>query len=146
MTITIKSNPDGVSGAIQVNGVDKVTIGANGISAGSFAPNSIDAAAAALAFSGINQSLSANGYQKLPSGLIIQWMQVLSNATGSKAFTFPIAFPNAVLGIQATHYFGSAVITAAAAPAIGEVSLTGASIAEGDMASGHNFAVYVYGY
>lgn len=41
MTITIKSNPDGVTGAIQVNGVDKVTIGSSGITAGSFAPNSI---------------------------------------------------------------------------------------------------------
>lgn len=34
MTITLKSNPDGVSGAIQVNGVDKVTIGASGIQSG----------------------------------------------------------------------------------------------------------------
>ena len=31
MTITLKSNPDGVSGAIQVNGVDKVVIGSTGI-------------------------------------------------------------------------------------------------------------------
>ena len=34
MTITLKSNPDGVSGAIQVNGVDKVIIGASGIQSG----------------------------------------------------------------------------------------------------------------
>ena len=83
MTITLKSNPDGISGAIQVNGVDKVTIGANGISAGSFAPNSIDAAAAALAFSGTNQSLATSGYQKLPSGLIIQWGTATLGAVGN---------------------------------------------------------------
>ena len=83
MTITLKSNPDGISGAIQVNGVDRVTIGASGITAGSFAPNSIDAAAAALAFSGANQSLATNGYQKLPSGLIIQWGTATLGAVGN---------------------------------------------------------------
>lgn len=98
MTITIKSNPDGVSGAIQVNGNDKVTIGANGISAGSFAPNSIDAAAAALAFSGINQSLATNGYQKLPSGLIIQW-GASTPSGGNQSISLPISFPNSFLAV-----------------------------------------------
>jgi hypothetical protein len=37
MTITLKSNPDGVSGAIQVNGVDKITVGASGITPESLA-------------------------------------------------------------------------------------------------------------
>lgn len=101
MSITIKSNPDGVSGAVQVNGVDKVTIGASGITAGSFAPNSIDAAAAALAFSGANQSLASSGYQKLPSGLIIQWGTVSTNATGT-SHSFPITFPSAVYALTAT--------------------------------------------
>lgn len=96
MTITIKSNPDGVTGAIQVNGVDKVTIGASGITAGSFAPNSIDAAAAALAFSGANQSLATSGYQKLPSGLILQWGSFGSINDGTTTIvTFPISFPSA---------------------------------------------------
>lgn len=34
MTITIKSNPDGVSGAIQVNGNDAVVFGTQGITQG----------------------------------------------------------------------------------------------------------------
>ena len=97
MSITIKSNPDGVTGAIQVNGVDKVTIGASGITAGSFAPNSIDAAAAALAFSGANQSLASSGYQKLPSGLIIQWGQAVSSSSAALLVTLPVAFPNGAL-------------------------------------------------
>lgn len=37
---------------------------------------------------------AVSGYQKLPSGLIIQWGSLLANA-GTTAFTFPIAFPSA---------------------------------------------------
>lgn len=47
-------------------------------------------------FSGSNQSLSANGYQKLPSGLIIQWGKV--NAVNTTV-TFPVAFPTACASI-----------------------------------------------
>jgi hypothetical protein len=53
--------------------------------------------------------MSANGYQKLPSGLIIQWgvktTSALSTTYTTDAVTFPIAFPTAVLG--RTGSFGS---------------------------------------
>lgn len=113
MTISIKSNPDGVSGAIQVNGVDKVTIGASGITAGSFAPNSIDAAAVALAFSGANQSLAASGYQKLPSGLIIQWGVTGGITSGSSVnVTFPIAFSTGPLvGVASVYVAGNVTMS-----------------------------------
>lgn len=48
-------------------------------------------------------SLAANGYQKLPGGLILQWGNDGSSATSS-AVTFPIAFPSAVRSIVATLY------------------------------------------
>jgi len=41
--------------------------------------------------------LTANGYQKLPSGLIIQWGAASATVAGTPV-TFPIAFPNAFLG------------------------------------------------
>ncbi|BCB26486.1 hypothetical protein SKTS_13720 [Sulfurimicrobium lacus] len=61
-----------------------------------------DARYATLAqFTGANQSLSSNGYQKLPGGLIIQWGSYPAGAaTGT--ITFPITFPNACLTCQAT--------------------------------------------
>ncbi len=46
--------------------------------------------------SGWDKSFSSNGYQKLPSGLIIQWMK--ANSNGSKQY-FPIPFPTACLGL-----------------------------------------------
>lgn len=41
-------------------------------------------------------SLAASGYQKLPSGLIVQWGSntFTSNGVNNQAVTFPIAFPN----------------------------------------------------
>lgn len=58
-------------------------------------------------------SLAANGYQKLPSGLIIQWGSF--NGAGSGAtttVTFPIAFPNnrftvSAIGAAANNVMGS---------------------------------------
>lgn len=48
----------------------------------------------AAAFGGANQGLTANGYQKLPGGLIIQWGVTGSVApAASVTVTFPIAFP-----------------------------------------------------
>lgn len=67
------------------------------------------------AFTGGNQSLASNGYQKLPGGLIIQWGldRPYDGAFGRYALTvnFPIAFPNAcflVNGHSQTSYSGSA--------------------------------------
>lgn len=42
------------------------------------------------------KSLSASGWQRLPSGLIIQWGAGTSNASGDISVAFPIAFPTAV--------------------------------------------------
>lgn len=47
--------------------------------------------------------LSANGYQKLPSGLIIQWGACAGNGdTSPTVVAFPIAFPTAVISIETT--------------------------------------------
>eukprot|EP00697_Spironema_sp_BW2_P007645 gnl/Spiro4/21991_TR10800_c0_g1_i1.p1 gnl/Spiro4/21991_TR10800_c0_g1~~gnl/Spiro4/21991_TR10800_c0_g1_i1.p1 ORF type:complete len:317 (+),score=-32.21 gnl/Spiro4/21991_TR10800_c0_g1_i1:924-1874(+) len=48
-------------------------------------------------------SLAVNGYQKLPSGLIIQWGQTPSlTANASGTVTYPISFPTAFLAFSAT--------------------------------------------
>lgn len=51
------------------------------------------------AMQGTNMSLSANGYQKLPSGLIVQWVQGATSTAGevSEVVTLPITFPNSNL-------------------------------------------------
>lgn len=52
-------------------------------------------------FTGGNQSLGGNGYQKLPGGLIMQWGSFTQTAS-STTVTLPIAFPNAFLNVQQT--------------------------------------------
>jgi hypothetical protein len=54
-------------------------------------------------FSGSNQSLSSNGYQKLPSGLIMQWGTSSSiGSDGTATITYPTAFPSATGAVQIT--------------------------------------------
>ncbi|NHR07636.1 hypothetical protein HA052_20825 [Chromobacterium haemolyticum] len=48
-----------------------------------------------------NSSLASSGYQKLPSGLIIQWGQTNTSTGGSVAITYPLAFPNNVFSLIA---------------------------------------------
>jgi hypothetical protein len=55
--------------------------------------------------------LSANGYQKLPSGLIIQWATWVDTGLWT-TFNFPIAFPNACLSFShSMGKIGSEVIS-----------------------------------
>lgn len=52
---------------------------------------------------GFGASLTTNGYQKLPSGLILQWGTVGTfGGEGGLSVTFPIAFPTACLNGNAT--------------------------------------------
>ena len=60
------------------------------------AVRAITPATLAAALQGGNQSLAANGYQKLPGGLILQWgtLASINAATASPTITFPVAFPS----------------------------------------------------
>lgn len=50
-------------------------------------------------FTGANQSLVANGYQKLPGGLILQWGKVTVSEGVTQNVLFPVAFPNNALNV-----------------------------------------------
>lgn len=72
-----------------------------------FAANkAIDGAKLDSAFKGSNQALSNSGYQKLPGGLIIQWMRVGDGGNlttdHSAQYSFPVSFPNACFCLVGT--------------------------------------------
>jgi hypothetical protein len=46
-----------------------------------------------------SKSLAASGYQKLPSGLIIQWGSSTTAGSGTVAVTYPVAFPTGTLKV-----------------------------------------------
>lgn len=54
------------------------------------------------AFAESDYSHAANGYQKLPSGLILQWGKV-SGVNGSTVVNFPTAFTSACYSVTATN-------------------------------------------
>jgi hypothetical protein len=45
---------------------------------------------------------SGSGYQKLPGGLIVQWQNATTPASGNGTFNFPIAFPNQCFHVYTT--------------------------------------------
>lgn len=54
-------------------------------------------------FTGGNQSLgTSSGFQKLPGGFILQWVNgtTVPNSGGTANITWPTAFPNACIGLQ----------------------------------------------
>lgn len=65
-------------------------------------------------FPASNQSLTANGYQKFPGGLIMQWGTATSQAAGvsipTLTETFPLAFPTACVSFQAIPFGGGLTV------------------------------------
>jgi hypothetical protein len=100
--------------AINIVTNDGSKIFCGGINATSFAlppSGSIELFCAAGAWIVINGNGAAQiatpGYQKLPSGLIIQWGQATCAAGTTSSTTFPIAFPNACLNVMASGFNAS---------------------------------------
>ena len=91
--------------------------------------DTLDSTKVALAaFTGANVNLAVNGYQKLPSGLIIQW-GIQSNA----ALTFPLTFPHVLYSIVVSRAFINDSNTGY--PYVRASSVSGASIYFGDQNS-----------
>jgi len=74
-------------------------------------------------------SLTTNGYQKLPNGLIMQWgFTTAPYLITAHNVTFPIAFPNVVLNAQMTKGTPAGVSNNTGETYIGSISLTGMGV------------------
>lgn len=115
MTITLKSDASGNSGSIQVAGVDRLTLNTDGSLVAGVNPatgtRSMALATMQKFADEFGASLATNGYQKLPSGLIIQWgsFSYTNGSNTSSSVTFPIAFPTACLQVIAGQLGSSAL-------------------------------------
>ena len=88
-------------------------------------------------FTGANQSLNSNGYQKLPGGLIIQWGTTDTLAQNATiVVNLPIAFPTAFLNASASYGSDPSNSNTTAALAVLKTSLTQLSITKGANGSG----------
>ena len=68
----------------------------------------VKAALGALATSDFPALLSANGYQKFPTGVILQWGSAF--ISGTTAVAFPVTFPNGVSHVAFTNISSTAQI------------------------------------
>jgi len=86
----------GISGVSTFNGLSGAVTGVSTV-------DSVSGAVQLSTLAAFAKSLGGNGYQKLPSGLIIQWGDIGPILIGvAKLTTFPITFPNSWLSIVAT--------------------------------------------
>ena len=86
-------------------------------------------------------SLALSGYQKLPSGLIIQWAGGVASANTTTTFNFPIAFPNGCASIVASFQ----VPWSGAQPNIQATSASQYQVQQ-TSSSGGNFHMIAIGY
>ena len=71
-------------------------------------------------------SIGSNGYQKLPSGLIIQWGYLVTGTTsaGNVVVTFPVAFPTAALVPMSCSANGVATPTVTGIAVVSKTSMS----------------------
>jgi len=75
---------------------------------------------------GFGAGLSANGYQRLPSGVILQWGTATTGSDGVGTLVFPIAFPNICCSVQLTGW--TAGSSAGGIASLGTSTKTGATV------------------
>jgi hypothetical protein len=84
-------------------------------------------------FTGSNVSKTANGYQKLPSGVVMQWGTITGvgvNSTGT--VTFPVAFPTACGSVTTTSKAGANSLQVLNVPSSTTTTFSYASYGSGD--------------
>lgn len=111
MTCSIRS--EATRAVIALDGVDRAAFNEDG-SMELLTPPSVPTGKMVTTINQFGSSLSANGWQKLPSGLIIQWGS-LSAPSGTSTFVYPITFPNNVFSVVITPSgaYSTAVIESA---------------------------------
>jgi len=128
--VTVGVKDASIDNAKLLPGIDALKIGDGSVSNTEFqclssVTSDIQAQINALQFSGAgNQSLTTNGYQKLPGGLILQWGRYVGTLDDTNTtINLPIPFPNALLNVTCSPY-GNSNVTGATTVSC-HVNLTG---------------------
>jgi len=108
MSAADKAKLDGIAAGAQVNAVASVDGVTGAITLGALAS--------------FAKTFGASGYQKLPSGLIIQWGSYTAGSSGAVYQSFPIAFPNGCFNVSVTGISES--VTASDIFGVGGISAT----------------------
>jgi len=131
----------GSAGTLKVSPGETVTVINDGSGFGWYA------ALGGCTTSAFINSITVNGYQKLPSGLIIQWVAADSSGTasGNLAITWPIAFPNQTLIVTGMTTAGNCIGSVVTSSKTG-TSITTYSASTGAVTSGQGMYVVGLGF
>lgn len=82
---------------------------------------------------------SSNGYQRLPSGVIVQWGNIATSGAGGVTLTYPIVFPGAI--VSGSMQLVSSPSSAAVHPGMDFAGLSAMTVYTRDATSGAYTAV-----
>ena len=146
MTTSIRS--EATRSVIEVNGVDRLAINDDGsieLLTDNLTPSGKDI----VGMVNFGSSLSSSGWQKLPSGLIIQWGKAtLTAGAGFTTITYPVAFPNSAFSVVASpaDNAGGATIEAEEIGTVTTSNFQAAVITTGGAGSNTNLRWFAIGY
>ncbi|KVT57986.1 gp53-like domain-containing protein [Burkholderia ubonensis] len=137
-------SPNGSDTLAGVSGTASLPVGINDnvyvASAGTGSQWIVFGGSAQLKYTGsFSALLGGSGYQKLPSGLIIQWGTGTTQSSGSVTLTFPVAFPTTCRSATANNWGGGTVY-------VGITSFSAASMVVNSGSVGQNFTWIAIGY
>jgi len=97
---------------------------------------------------GVNlpESLTTNGYTKLPNGLMLQWMQVPQNGATSGTANFPIPFSTSVFIVNIGMANDTTGQGDSAAELVGTPTLTSFNWYQPNNGNASTFQVFAIGY
>jgi hypothetical protein len=96
-------------------------------------------------------SLGTNGYQRLPSGLILQWGRNTAQvgSSGTSTVTFPVAFPTACQVVTTTFQQAGGTVSGTSDLLVSAFSATGFTVTRansGNLDSFTGFSWFAIGY
>lgn len=139
MSVSLKADIGGSVGSIQLNGADRLLLNADGTLSGTVNPTTgLRTSALATMQKFADEFLFLNlpqGYQRLASGMLIQWGTFVQSASSNVLYSapYPITFPGSVLIVVG----GNRNTSGAVATAVNPVSNSGFNVmwgATGSMA------------
>lgn len=128
--------------SIPLNNGDSATV----VKAGTIWITVAGSAASRKAQGDFGASLSTSGYQKLPSGLIIQWIVAGAYVAGANTLNLPIAFPTAGVSVNAIDAGDAAYGMGATFPNLSQVRFWARATGTGAFASGGGAYIFAIGY
>lgn len=141
---TVNTSGQTVSLSIATGGVGATQLATNAVTTTKIADGNVTAAKLAGITGTGNQSLAANGYQKLPGGLAMAWGSYVTTTTnGTNPVTFPLTF-TAVYSVQVSGEITSGSGGPEVLAQVSSVTTTGMTLEWGRVSGSDTDLIRIY--